>query len=155
MFVQSLKKTMKLSKIDLSNILAVGHSNGQLGLLIDRGEAIEFIEITAPEPALHGLQMVDFIANSDTAEISTALESKEIGSNCEPIAMLPVNSTMAKSIGYNQAEQVLQIEFSSGSVYQYSDVDMETWASLQDTDSTGRFFNSEIKDQYSSQRVDG
>lgn len=46
---------MKLSKIDLSNILAVGHSNGQLGLLIDRGEAIEFIEITAPEAALHGL----------------------------------------------------------------------------------------------------
>lgn len=146
---------MKLSKIDLSNILAVGHSNGQLGLLIDRGEAIEFIEITAPEAALDGLQMVDFIANSNTAEISAGFESKEIGSNCEPIAMLPVNSTMAKSIGYNQAEQVLQIEFSSGSVYQYSDIDQETWASLQDADSTGRFFNSEIKGQYSSQRVDG
>ncbi|MGB3263439.1 MAG: KTSC domain-containing protein, partial [Microcoleus sp.] len=51
-------------------------------------------------------------------------------------------------------EQVLQIEFSSGSVYQYSDVEPEIWESLQDADSTGRFFNSEIKGYYSSQRVD-
>ena len=43
------------------------------------------------------------------------------------------------------------LEFSSGSVYQYSDVDHETWASLQDTDHTGRFFNSEIKGQYFSE----
>ena len=56
---------MKLSKIDLSNVLAVGHSNGQLGLLIDRDSEIEFIEIAAPEAAMHGLQMVDFIANTD------------------------------------------------------------------------------------------
>lgn len=32
---------MRLSKIDLSNIVAVGHSDGYLGLLIDRGEEIE------------------------------------------------------------------------------------------------------------------
>jgi KTSC domain len=146
---------MKLSKIDLSNVLAVGHSNGQLGLLIDRGSEIEFIEITAPEAALHGLQMVDFIANTDTAELSADLESPEIASGCEPIAMMPVNSTMAKSIGYDQEEQVLQVEFSSGSVYQYSDVEPETWESLQDADSTGRFFNSQIKGYYASQRVDG
>lgn len=29
---------MRLSKIDLSSIVAVGHSDGYLGLLIDRGE---------------------------------------------------------------------------------------------------------------------
>jgi KTSC domain len=145
---------MKLSKIDLSNVLAVGHSNGQLGLLIDRGSEIEFIEIAAPEAALHGLQMVDFIANTDTAELSPGIESKEIASSGGKIEMLSVNSAMARSIGYDEEEQVLQIEFSCGSVYQYSDVELETWESLQDADSTGRFFNSEIKGYYPSQRVE-
>ncbi|MCU0542722.1 MAG: KTSC domain-containing protein [Oscillatoriaceae cyanobacterium Prado104] len=145
---------MKLSKIDLSNVLAVGHSNGQLGLLIDRGESVEFIEIAAPEAALHGLQTIDFIANADAAELSAGIELPEIAASCEPIAMEPVNSAMARAIGYNEEEQVLQVEFSNGSVYQYSDVEPEIWESLQDADSTGRFFNSEIKGYYSSRRVD-
>jgi hypothetical protein len=145
---------MKLSKIDLSSVLAVGHSNGQLGLLIDRGKEVEFIEIAAPEAAMHGLQMVDFIANTDSTELSGSIQSKEIAPSCEPIAMISVDSEMASAIGYNEEAQVLQIEFSSGSVYQYSDVEPEIWESLQDADSTGRFFNSEIKGYYSSRRVD-
>lgn len=36
---------MKLTKIDLSRIVAAGHNGVQLGLLIDRGEEIEYIEI--------------------------------------------------------------------------------------------------------------
>lgn len=146
---------MKLSKIDLSNVLAVGHSNGQLGLLIDRGSEIEFIEINAPEAALHGLQMVDFIANTDTAELSPEMAPAEIASSGESITMLSVSSAMAKSIGYSEEAEILQIEFSSGAVYQYSEVERETWESLQDADSTGSFFNSQIKGYYSSQRVDG
>ncbi|MCW6050565.1 KTSC domain-containing protein [Lyngbya sp. CCAP 1446/10] len=145
---------MKLSKIDLSNVLAVGHSNGQLGLLIDRGEQVEFIEIAAPEAAMQGLQMVDFIANTDSTELDPGIELTEIAHRDEPIAMIPVDSAMASAIGYNEEEQVLQIEFSSGSVYQYSHVEPEIWESLQEADSTGRFFNSEIKGYYSSQRVD-
>lgn len=145
---------MKLSKIDLSNVLAVGHSNGQLGLLIDRDSEIEFIEIAAPEAAMHGLQMVDLIANTDSAELSDGIESTEIASSDESITMLPVSSAMAKSIGYSEETETLQIEFSSGAVYQYSDVEPEIWESLQDADSTGSFFNSEIKGYYSSERVD-
>jgi len=145
---------MKLSKIDLSNVLAVGHSNGQLGLLIDRDSEIEFIEIAAPEAAMHGLQMVDLIANTDSAELSDGIESTEIASSDESITMLPVSSAMAKSIGYSEETETLQIEFSSRAVYQYSDVEPEIWESLQDADSTGSFFNSEIKGYYSSERVD-
>jgi KTSC domain len=145
---------MKLSKIDLSNVLAVGHSNGQLGLLIDRGEQVEFIEIAAPEAAMQGLQMVDFIANTDSTELSGGIEPTEIAPGGEPIPMMLVDSAMASAIGYNKEAQVLQIEFSSGSIYQYSDVEPEIWESLQEADSTGRFFNSEIKGYYSSRRVD-
>lgn len=50
---------MRLSKIDLSKIVAVGHSDGYLGLLIDRGEEVEYIEITAPNAAYQGLQQVN------------------------------------------------------------------------------------------------
>lgn len=142
---------MKLTKIDLSNILGVGHSNGQLGLLIDRGEEVEYIEIEAPEAALHGLQQVAFIANND---LSGSIETNQITSIPEPIAMLPVSSSMAQAIGYDADSQTLQIEFASGAVYQYADVEEETWESLRDADSTGKFFNSEIKSRYSSERVD-
>jgi hypothetical protein len=55
---------MKLTKIDLSQIVAVGHNNGQLGLLIDRGEEIDYIEIPAPEVAYDGLQSVSNLANN-------------------------------------------------------------------------------------------
>ena len=145
---------MKLTKIDLSNILGVGHSNGQLGLLIDRGDEVEYIEIDAPEAALDGLQKVAFIANNDLGELSGSMEAKQITSIPEPIAMLPVSSSMAKAIGYDADSQTLQIEFASGAVYQYADVEEETWESLRDSDSTGKFFNSEIKSCYSSERVD-
>ncbi|WP_339384129.1 KTSC domain-containing protein [Microcoleus sp. LEGE 07076] len=59
-----------------------------------------------------------------------------------------------QDVRYNQQNQVLQIQFSSGSVYQYTHVEPEIWESLQDTDSTGRFFHSQIKGYYSSQPVD-
>ena len=103
---------------------------------------------------MQGLQMVDFIANTDSAELSDGIESTEIASSDESITMLPVSSAMAKSIGYSEETETLQIEFSSGSVYQYSDVEPQMWESLQDADSTGKFFNSEIKGYYSSRRVD-
>lgn len=134
---------MRLSKIDLSNLVAVGHADGYLGLLIDRGDEMEYIEIPAPVAACEGLQQVSSLA------ANTSISAAQ-----EPLAMLPVNSSMAKAIGYDNENQTLQVEFHSGAVYQYSDVEAETWESLQAADSTGRFFNSEIKGNYECDRVD-
>ena len=39
---------MKFSKIDLSKLLGVSHSDGYLQLLLDRGNELEFLEIPAP-----------------------------------------------------------------------------------------------------------
>lgn len=47
---------MKFSKLDLSNLLGVAHSNGNLQLLLDRGNELEFLEIPAPVQAYEGLQ---------------------------------------------------------------------------------------------------
>ncbi|ABA22586.1 conserved hypothetical protein [Trichormus variabilis ATCC 29413] len=62
--------------------------------------------------------------------------------------MLPVSSSMATSVGYDNEEQVLQIEFYNGAVYQYSGIEPETWRDLQSADSIGEFFNQEIKGRY-------
>lgn len=136
---------MRLSKIDLSKIVAVGHSDGYLGLLIDRGEEVEYIEIPAPNAAYQGLQQVNSLAAPETA----ALPPVE-----NPPVMQPVNSSMAKAIGYDRTDRTLQVEFNNGSIYQYADVEQQTWESLQSTDSIGKFYNSQIKGRYECDRID-
>jgi hypothetical protein len=124
---------MKLSKVDLSSVLAIAHSNGQLGLLLDRGSEIELIEIAAPVQAYEGLQQL--------SNIIADFESEEI-------PMLPVSSSCAAAVGYDSNEQILQIEFHNGAVYQYSGVDEETWEDFYLSDNLGQFYNREIKGQY-------
>lgn len=145
---------MKLSKIDLTNILAIGHFNGQLGLLIDRGEAVEYLEVAAPAAAFHGLQQVNYIANNELSSLPSNLGTPEELESCQPIAMLPVSSSMANGIGYDEQRKVLQVEFKNGSVYQYSEVESETWESFRSADSVGKFFNAEIRGSYYSERIE-
>jgi KTSC domain len=135
---------MKFSKLELGNLVAVGHSDGYLGLLIDRGDELELVEVPAPFEAYEGLQQVNAIVTTDTNLLPPSPSVK----------MLPVQSTMAASIGYDRNEQILQVEFSSGSVYQYADVEPETWEAIQETDSFGRFYNNNIRGQYDCQQVD-
>ncbi|MBN4005431.1 KTSC domain-containing protein [Nostoc sp. LPT] len=135
---------MKLSKVDLSSLVAIAHSDGYLQLLLDRGNELEFLEIPAPIQAYEGLQEL----NEAIAE-TTALPCEE-----EPIVMLPVVSSMAMAVGYDHNEQILQVEFQSGAVYQYLGVDEDTWEDLHSSDSIGSFFNQEIKGRYDCDRLD-
>jgi hypothetical protein len=135
---------MKLSKVDLSSLVAIAHSDGYLQLLLDRGNELEFLEIPAPIQAYEGLQEL----NEVIAE-TTALPCEE-----QPIAMLPVSSSMAIAVGYDHNEQILQVEFQSGSVYQYLGVDEDTWEDLHSSDSVGSFFNQQIKGRFDCDRLD-
>ncbi len=47
---------MKLNKINLKNVIAVGHEQDQLVLLIDRENEIEYLEIPSPRAAYEGLK---------------------------------------------------------------------------------------------------
>lgn len=134
---------MKLSKIDLSSLRAIAHDDNGLKLLIERGDEIEYVEITAPLAAYEGLQLLDRIIAS-TAAIAPSQE----------IEMLPACSSMAAQVGYDEEREILQIEFNSGAVYQYSHVEPELWEDLQSTDSIGSFYNHEIKGYYPSQRIE-
>lgn len=136
---------MKLSKLDLSNIVAIGHSDGYLQLLLDLGEELEFLEIPAPIEAFEGLQQLNEIV----------ADEKLVEPEPQAIAMLPVSSSMANAVGYDADNEILQVEFHNGSVYQYSDVDEQTWSDLCQTNSVGSFYNNEIKGKYRSIQIEG
>jgi hypothetical protein len=66
-----------------------------------------------------------------------------------------VESTTMRSVGYDRTEQVLEVEFQSGGVYQYLDVPSAIYKELSDAESKGQYFNSEIRDTYEFVRLDG
>jgi hypothetical protein len=134
---------MKLSKIDLSSLRAIAHDDDGLKLIVERADEFELLEIPAPLAAYEGLQLLDRVIAA-TAEIAPTPE----------IEMLPVCSSLAARVGYDAECEVLQIEFNSGAVYQYAEIDSHTWEKLQASDSIGSFYNEEIKGYYSSTKLD-
>jgi hypothetical protein len=65
----------------------------------------------------------------------------------------PVSSSVIASVGYAARKRVLEIEFLSGRIYQYFDVERATYDALLKAPSMGTFFNAHIKDEYSFVRV--
>jgi hypothetical protein len=65
----------------------------------------------------------------------------------------PVSSSMIASVGYLARSRMLEIEFVSGSIYRYLDVDKEVYDDFMEAPSKGTFFNAHIKDEYSFVRV--
>jgi KTSC domain len=53
-----------------------------------------------------------------------------------------------RSVGYQPQSRILEIEFDSGTVYQYLGVPARIYAQLLKAESKGRYFNSEIRETY-------
>lgn len=58
---------------------------------------------------------------------------------------LPVQSSDLASVGYDAETLTLEVEFNSGSIYQYSGVPLDIYEGLMSAGSKGRFFNQFIK----------
>jgi len=58
----------------------------------------------------------------------------------------PVESEALRSVGYDPSSRVLEIEFTSGSVYRYFGVPADTYAGLMESNSFGSFFAEHIRD---------
>jgi KTSC domain len=136
-------QVMRLSRLDLSSVVAIAHSDNQLQLLVNRGEELELLAIPAPEAAFDGLQQLNELVE----------EVLYIAPQPESIVAMAVDSSMANALGYDEESRVLQIEFANGAIYQYSGVEPETWEELHDTDSIGRYYNAEIKGNYHCDRI--
>ena len=59
-----------------------------------------------------------------------------------------VSSSNLAAVGYDEKEQVLEIEFNHGGVYQYFDVPKEEHESLMNASSLGSYFYHNIRDCY-------
>jgi KTSC domain len=64
-----------------------------------------------------------------------------------------VNSTHVRSIGYEPKDQILEIEFFSGSIMQYSRVSSEIHRRLMASTSMKSFIEDNIQDSFSEKRV--
>lgn len=65
----------------------------------------------------------------------------------------PVQSSMIRSIGYDEATATLEIEFRSGEVYQYYGVEPEIYREMMKAPSHGRYFLARIRDVYRYAKV--
>lgn len=59
-----------------------------------------------------------------------------------------VDSEYLRSVGYDELNQVLEVEFQKGEIYQYKHVPPTVYAGLMSAPSHGKYFNANIKDVY-------
>lgn len=64
-----------------------------------------------------------------------------------------VSSSHIASIGYDEALQTLEVEFTDGGVYQYFNVPLPSYEALMSAPSHGTFLNANIKGQFPYQRL--
>ena len=64
-----------------------------------------------------------------------------------------VRSTNLRSIGYDPDARVLEIEFHSGSIYQYINVPEQVYLALMNAVSKGSYFSDHIKERYKFKRI--
>lgn len=65
----------------------------------------------------------------------------------------PVRSSNLKSVGYSKPEKVLEVEFRSGSVYQFEEIHPHTARYLMQAPSKGKFFWKNVRGKYPYQKV--
>lgn len=64
-----------------------------------------------------------------------------------------VSSSSVRSIGYDRAHALLEVEFSSGKIYQYEGVTAEIARAFVSAESKGAFFNEHVRDRYPAVRI--
>lgn len=64
-----------------------------------------------------------------------------------------VTSSMIASIGYDADGAVLEIEFTTGDIYQYQGVPADVHAGLMQAESHGRYFNEHVREIFPHLKV--
>jgi KTSC domain-containing protein len=57
----------------------------------------------------------------------------------------PVESSVITSVGYDASSRTLEVEFTSGKVYQFFDVPADLAQALRAAESHGAFFNTHVR----------
>lgn len=64
-----------------------------------------------------------------------------------------VNSSRIRSVGYDQRNQVLEVELANGTVYQYERVSPEVHRRFMAAPNPTSFFDDRIAEEYTARRV--
>jgi hypothetical protein len=64
-----------------------------------------------------------------------------------------VSSSNIDAIGYDEGSQTLEIEFKTGSIYQYSGVAAHIYDGFLRATSKGRFFDQFVRNRFQTHRV--
>ena len=64
-----------------------------------------------------------------------------------------VSSSNLASIGYDAENEILEVEFKHGGIYQYFDVPENVYDELMNADSHGIYFSSNIRNVYECQKM--
>lgn len=64
-----------------------------------------------------------------------------------------VRSSNIASIGYEVSTSTLEVEFHSGSIYQYFRVPERVYNALMSARSHGSYFNDHVRDSYTTRQV--
>lgn len=66
---------------------------------------------------------------------------------------IPVISSNLRSVGYDPVTSTLEVEFHTGSVYEYRRVPAQVHDGLMRAGSKGEYFHDNIRDRYPTRRV--
>ncbi|GHU90225.1 KTSC domain-containing protein [Bacteroidia bacterium] len=64
-----------------------------------------------------------------------------------------VESSNLASIGYDIQNEILEVEFNHGGIYQYFDVPQDVYDELMNADSHGKYFSANIRNDYEYQKL--
>jgi hypothetical protein len=64
-----------------------------------------------------------------------------------------ISSSTIRSVAYDAGKQVLEIEFSSGSIVQYTGVSPEVHRRFMSSPSPGSFYQDQIDESFPSRKV--
>jgi len=64
-----------------------------------------------------------------------------------------VSSSNLASVGYDVENQILEVEFNHGGVYQYFDVPQSEYDALMSASSHGSYFSNNIRNEYQFEKL--
>lgn len=65
----------------------------------------------------------------------------------------PVKSRILRSVGYDDTTKILEIEFQTGLVYQYSGVPPKVYKDLMHSNEIGKYFSDKVRPLFQTKQV--
>ena len=64
-----------------------------------------------------------------------------------------VSSSSLRSVGYDKSRKLLEVEFCSNRIYQYSNVPAHIYCNLMSASSKGKYYNAHIRDKFRHEQL--